>query len=60
MYSQYKDYEQANVLKLKEFKKKQEEKIKELKRKNEHADYLVSTYEEKVRQNRIQKYGTSQ
>jgi hypothetical protein len=37
---------------MKDFKRKQEDKLQELKRKNDHADYMITVYEEKMRKAR--------
>ncbi|CDW75591.1 UNKNOWN [Stylonychia lemnae] len=49
IHSQYSNYEKENAAKLKLFKKKQDEKIKDLERKNDHAEYMINIYEEKLK-----------
>ena len=45
----YTQYEKENCQKLREFKRKQEAKLKDLERKIDHADYLISAYDQKLK-----------
>eukprot|EP00347_Sterkiella_histriomuscorum_P014863 403359236 len=52
---QFSFYEKENIEKLKTFKQKQEAKLKELERKNDHAEYMINIYEEKLKKIRLSK-----
>ena len=46
MFTEYSSYEEANVKKLREFKRRQDEKIAELERKTDNVDYRITAFEE--------------